>query len=94
MPTGSAIIIGVNPREANLKRKVREHLHQLGFTKTQEGALCPPGNGKEAIRALHGAQREERLSASEAFVVRSGAKLMQYFADGREVVPEKNFPCS
>lgn len=92
MPTGSAIIIGVNPREANLKRKVREHLHQLGFTKTQEGALCPPGNGKEAIRALHGAQREERLSASEAFVVRSGAKLMQYFADGREVVPEKISP--
>jgi hypothetical protein len=67
-------------------------LHQLGFTKTQEGALCPPGNGKEAIRALHGAQREERLSASEAFVVRSGAKLMQYFADGREVVPEKISP--
>ncbi len=92
MPTGSAIIIGVNPREANLKRKVREHLHQLGFTRTQEGALCPPGNGKDAIRALHGAQREERLSASERFIARNTAKLMPYFAGGGEVVPEKISP--
>lgn len=92
MPTGSAIIIGVNPREANLKRKVREHLHQLGFTRTQEGALCPPGNDKEAIRALHSAQREERLSASERFIARSTAKLMSYFASGCEVVPEKISP--
>ncbi|HCG0868902.1 TPA: DUF4338 domain-containing protein [Pseudomonas aeruginosa] len=92
MPIGRAIIIGVNPREANLKRKVREHLHQLGFTRTQEGALCPPGNGKEAIRTLHGSQREERLSASTRFIERSGAKLMQYFADGREIIPEKISP--
>ncbi len=92
MPIGRAIIIGVNPREANLKRKVREHLHQLGFTRTQEGALCPPGNGKEAIRTLHGGQREERLSASTRFIERSGAKLMQYFADGREIIPEKISP--
>ena len=92
MPTGRAIIIGVNPREANLKRKVREHLHQLGFTRTQEGALCPPGNGKEAIRTLHGAQREERLSASERFIARSSSKLLPYFANGCEVVPEKISP--
>lgn len=92
MSTGRAIIIGVNPREANLKRKVREHLHQLGFTRTQEGALCPPGNDKEAIRALHVAQREERLSASERFIARSSAKLTPYFAKGCEVVPEKISP--
>ncbi|MDN6860789.1 DUF4338 domain-containing protein [Pseudomonas sp. CAN2814] len=92
MPIGGAIIIGVNPREANLKRKVREHLHQLGFTRTQEGALCPPGNGKEAIRTLHSGQREERLSASKRFIERSGGKLMQYFAAGREVMPEKISP--
>ena len=92
MPTGSVIIIGANPREANLKRKVREHLHQLGFTRTQEGALCPPGNGKEAIRALHAAQREERLNASERFIARNTAKLMPYFASGCEVAPEKISP--
>ncbi|GFM55915.1 hypothetical protein PSCICF_20930 [Pseudomonas cichorii] len=41
---------------------------------------------------MHGAQREERLSASERFIARSTAKLMPYFASGREVVPEKISP--
>jgi hypothetical protein len=92
MPNGNAIIVGVNPREANLKRKLREHLHALGFTKTDEGALRAPGNGKDAIRTLHSAQREERLIASEKFVARVGGKLMQYFASGSDVKPEKISP--
>lgn len=92
MPKGNAIIIGVNLREANLKRKLREHLHSLGFTKTAEGALRAPGNSKEAIRTLHGAQREERLIASENFVARAGGNLMQYFASGTDVQPEKISP--
>ena len=92
MPKGDAIIIGVNPREANLKRKLREHLHSLGFTKTDEGALRAPGNTKDAIRTLHSAQREERLLASEKFVLRAGGKLMQFFASGKDVNPEKISP--
>lgn len=92
MPNGNAIIVGVNPREANLKRKLREHLHSLGFTKTAEGALRAPGNSKEAIRTLHSAQREERLIASEKFVTRCGGKLLQYFASGTDVQPEKISP--
>lgn len=92
MPNGNAIIVGVNPREANLKRKLREHLHSLGFTKTAEGALRAPGNSKDAIRTLHSAQREERLIASENFVTRVGGKLLQYFASGTDVQPEKISP--
>ncbi|WP_059002900.1 Druantia anti-phage system protein DruA [Pseudomonas syringae] len=92
MSHGNAIIIGVNLREANLKRKLREHLHSLGFTKTAEGALCAPGNGKEAIRTLHSAQREERLLASEKFVNKAGSNLLRYFASGTDVYPEKISP--
>ena len=92
MPNGNVIIVGVNPREANLKRKLREHLHSLGFTKTAEGALRAPGNSKDAIRTLHSAQREERLVASENFVTRAGGKLLQYFASGTDVQPEKISP--
>ncbi|WLG78779.1 DUF4338 domain-containing protein [Pseudomonas sp. FP1911] len=92
MPNGNAIIVGVNPREANLKRKLREHLHSLGFTKSAEGALRAPGNSKDAIRTLHSAQREERLVASEKFVTRCGGKLLKYFASGTDVKPEKISP--
>lgn len=92
MPKGNTVVVSVNPREANLKRKVREHLHSLGFTKSEEGALQPPGNTKDAIRSLHHAQREERLSANEKFVSRTGGRLMRFFASGKEVDPEKISP--
>lgn len=84
-------IVSVNLREARLKRKIREHLQSLGFTKTKEGNLRPPGNTKEAIRSLHHAQREERLMASQKFLSRAGG-LINYFASGEEIDPEKISP--
>lgn len=92
MPTGNVIVISAQPREANLKRKLREHLHSLGFTKSQDGALQAPGNTKDAIRAIHQAQREERLLDNQKFVSRAGAKLMKFFASGKEIDPQKISP--
>ncbi|MFG5862625.1 Druantia anti-phage system protein DruA [Metapseudomonas sp. CR1201] len=92
MPNGDTAVISVDPREDNLKSKLREHLHSLGFTKSEEGTLQAPGNTKEAIRSLHSAQREERLSANEKFVSLTGRKLMQFFASGKDIDPEKISP--
>lgn len=92
MPKGVTTTVNVNLREANLKRKLREHLQSLGFTKSDEGALQAPGTSKDVIRSLHCAQREERLSASRDFVSLRGGKLMQFFASGKEVEPEKISP--
>ncbi|MCY1290318.1 hypothetical protein D9M70_394560 [compost metagenome] len=92
MPNGDATVISVEPREDNLKSKLREHLHSLGFTKSEEGTLQAPGNTKEAIRSLHSAQREEKLSANEKFVSLTGRKLMQFFASGKDIDPEKISP--
>lgn len=92
MPSGGATVVGVNPREANLKRKLRAHLRSLGFTRSEAGVLQAPDSGKDAIRSLHRAQRQERLSANRAFIARRGASLMRYFASGSEVEPEKISP--
>ncbi|MHA6892095.1 Druantia anti-phage system protein DruA [Ralstonia pseudosolanacearum] len=92
MPSGGATVVGVNPREANLKRKLRAHLRSLGFTRSEAGVLQAPDTGKDAIRSLHRAQRQERLSANQAFIARRGASLMRYFASGSEVDPEKISP--
>jgi len=92
MPKGETTIMDINPRETNLKRKLREHLQSLGFTKSEDGALQAPGNTKDAIRSLHRAQREERLSANQKFISRTGGKLMQFFASGKEVDPERISP--
>jgi hypothetical protein len=92
MPKGDPTVVGVNLREANLKRKLRAHLRSLGFTKSKEGALQAPGDGKDAVRSLHRAQREERLSTNQKFLSFASGKLMQFFASGKEVEPEKISP--
>ncbi|MGL5397887.1 MAG: Druantia anti-phage system protein DruA [Shewanella sp.] len=92
MPSGNKKIICINPREANLKRKLREHLQSLGFTKSSEGGLQAPGNTKDAIRSLHRSQRDERLLASQNLVSLKSAKLMKFFASGKDIEVDKISP--
>lgn len=89
MPNGDTTSIDVDSREEDLKEKLREHLHSLGFTKAEKGVLQAPGNTKEAIRSLHSAQREERLSANEKFVSLTGRKLMKFLRPGRILIRKK-----
>lgn len=87
-----SIIVNVNLREARLKKKVREHLQSLGFTKSDAGALQAPGNTKEVIRTLHSAQRAERLAANQKFITLKSSKLLKFFASGKDVIPDKISP--
>ncbi|MBN3052372.1 DUF4338 domain-containing protein [Pectobacterium brasiliense] len=87
-----SIIVNVNPREAKLKKKLREHLQSLGFTKSDSGMLQAPGDTKDVIRTLHSAQRSERFFANQNFITLKSAKLMKFFASGKEVVPDKISP--
>lgn len=75
--------------EAKLKRSIRAHFKELGFTKAQDGTLVLPGTGKDIVRKLHGSQRAERLSHSAAFVERESARALVHFADGAEIDPAK-----
>ena len=81
-------VITVPMREASLKKRLRRHLKSLGFQKDPDGFLVPPGTGKEAVRTIHAAQREDRLEASEAFISARFSKLIGYFASGDEVDPK------
>lgn len=92
MPKGTATIVSVNPREAKLKRKLREHLQSLGFTKSDAGELQAPGNTKDVIRSLHSGQRADRLSANQDFISLKSVKLMKFFASGKEIDPENISP--
>lgn len=85
-------IINLASREANLKRKLRRHLQSLGFKKTENGLFQVEGNSKDVIRTLHGAQREERLQASQQFMRERAPALIKYFASGKEIDPERISP--
>ena len=85
-------VVSIASREANLKRKLRAHLKNLGFTKSDDGVLQITGSGKEIVRTLHRAQREERLKANREFIAAKGGKLMGNFASGDEVDPARISP--
>lgn len=71
-------------REPNLKRRIRRHLKSLGFEKTKDG-LVYSGAGKDVIRSLHLAQRNDLLRANKSFIAKQLPLLGKYFASGVDV---------
>ncbi|MCA9176601.1 MAG: DUF4338 domain-containing protein [Planctomycetales bacterium] len=72
--------------ESRIRRALRRHLKELGFTKSADGSLVPPSNGKDTLRRMHRAQRIERLEAESQFIAKQWPLLRQYFAAGGDVV--------
>lgn len=78
--------------EARIKRALRKHLKDLGFTKSKDGSLTPPSEGKATLRSMHSAQRADRLKAEANFISTHWPQMRQYFASGAEVVPSDITP--
>ena len=78
--------------EGRIKKELYEHFRQLGFIRSSNGDLLPPGNSKEVFRQLHRLQREDRLVDNKDFISRNWDKLNQYFANGTDIVPAQIKP--
>lgn len=87
MQKGEAIINNSTLQEDNLRKRLRDHLQLLGFSKSEGGELKAPGTTKDVIRSLHFAQREERLEENQKFISRTSGKLMKFFASGKDIDP-------
>src|ERR1700730_5758228 len=74
--------------EARLKRRLREYLSNLGFSRNNEGLLAPPGDDKAAIRALHEGERRDRLQTHKAFLKANLSELSTHFANGSDIDPQ------
>ncbi len=85
-------VVTISSYEDNLKRKVRRHLRQIGFRRQKDGSLAIDGDGKDAVRALHGAQRKERLACNREFISGRAPKLVEHFALGEDIRPEEISP--
>jgi hypothetical protein len=85
-------IIEIAPRPATLKRKLRKHLYSLGFRRTKDGSLELSDEGKDVIRSLHNTQRNHRIGASKAFIQEKYDELIEFFASGSDIVPERITP--
>jgi hypothetical protein len=91
---GKAIknVITVSTRKAMLKRRLRRHLKTLGFSKSEDGVLIPPGTGKDVIRTIHSAQRNARIRDSAKFISAHYSNLLDYFASGDDIDVAKISP--
>jgi len=85
--------VAVATRQANLKRRVRRHLKSLGFKRSEEdGHLLVEGGGKDVIRALHLAQRNDKLKLNKEFIAQKLPELQKHFASGSEIDPARIKP--
>jgi len=82
---GRANSVIVLSAQATLKRRVRRHLTSLGFQKAEDGSLTPPGTEKDAVRAVHSVQRNDRLAASRPFLLDRLPGLIKHFASGEDI---------
>ena len=73
--------------ERRIRSKLKQHLASLGFAVAEDGSLSIEYDTKDAIRAVHRAQRIERLRESEAFLTKSAKDLLPVFANGDEICP-------
>ncbi len=92
MSKKTSVVIPAFRPDANLKRTLREHLHHLGFTRDNNGALQSDDASKQKIRELHREQRKAKLRTHGKFLRTNLPKLIHYFANGNEVVPDKISP--
>jgi hypothetical protein len=89
---GNSSIVPAFTAEALLKRRVRDHLHRLGFTRDKYGLLIAPDAGKDSVRSLHRSQRREKLLAQRDFIKHNLDELLPHFASGAEVEVTKVRP--
>ena len=83
--TSTRKIIPALTVEARLKRRLRAHLREIGFSRGAQGELIFPGHGKEVIRALHSHQRKSSFDANRHFLNEQLPRLAKFFAEGHEV---------
>lgn len=74
--------------ERRIRSKLKKHLASLGFSVAGDGSLSNEYDTKDAIRAVHRAQRIERLKESEGFLTKYAKDLLPAFANGAEICPD------
>jgi len=75
--------------EASIRRRLRWHFRELGFTRNGQTGILPRTNEKAALRALHHKRRSEHLREEKAFIGEAYPRLKHFFASGSDLRPEE-----
>ncbi len=73
-----------------IREKFLHHLEAIGLVSNENSSKrC---DSKDTVRAYHAVQRAEYRSKQRNFVAQYGNRLLDHFADGREVMPDSIRP--
>lgn len=87
----SAAAMSIDELCHSIREELLEHLRFLGLNDHHESSKLDR-DSKDTIRAFHSAQRAQVWSNESAFVAKYGRYLLNHFADGSEVQPERVDP--
>jgi hypothetical protein len=87
-----ANVIPLPKEDARLKRKIRAHFRDLGFLRSSDGTLVPPGLDKQSYRALHSHQRQAHLAKHQAWIDNNIDALLKHIASGNSLEPARIRP--
>jgi Domain of unknown function (DUF4338) len=83
---------GKEAARKRIRRKLRQHLRELGFHNVSRHEIRPEDESKEVVRALHRMQRRDRLKGSKRFIEQAFPQFKRFYASGEEIDPTRIRP--
>lgn len=77
---------------AELKELVLDRLKEAGFVTAEDGRLYPPLVDKKGLRQIHRPASQAEIAARQDWLRRHLPEYLPFFADGKEIVPERIDP--
>lgn len=74
--------------ESSIRRRLRRHFRELGFSRPNRGSISPLTDEKQALRALHARRRVEHLRQESRFIRENYPILKAHFAEGDDLRPD------
>jgi len=84
--------IEIEDAKSKILVDLEQHFRSIGFDLGPSGELMLPGTDKNTYRALHEAQRKQKLIDAQNFLNEKQHKFIRFFADGVNVCPQKIRP--
>jgi hypothetical protein len=76
----------------DIKSLIYSELKEAGFRFNKTSIVPPNLNNKNKLRKAHQAAKQHLLNENKEWIIKNEAKLLKYFADGKEIDPEKIDP--
>jgi len=90
--TTESKVLQLGAREQQLRYKILQHLRTYGYHFKQTELIPPQLSDKDAVRRIYALYRKRLLDNNRSWIQRLEPRLLEYFANGNDVVPKQIDP--